>query len=167
MKEDYFAIPLRKKLVFSFGGPAANIIFAMFALALLGIIAEGFNLQAAFIDPIVKTGDMFVAIISALATLFERPDQLSSIAGIIEVGSEFVERGFEGALLFSAIISLNLAVFNLLPVPPLDGGKMLMDTLIKFRPAFSRAYIPLTATGWILLLGLMAYASILDYGRMV
>ena len=166
-EEDYFDLPLHKKIAFSIGGPAANIAFALLALATLGVMAEGFSVQAAIVGPMVKTIDMFAAIIVALSTLFEHPDQLSSIAGIVDVGGQFVEKGFEGALLFSALISLNLAVFNLLPVPPLDGGKIMMDTLVKIRPAFSRAYLPLTAAGWILLLGLMTYASVLDYGRMV
>ena len=71
------------------------------------------------------------------------------------------------AVSFGLMMSLNLAFFNLLPLPPLDGGKILLDLLHWLRPGLSRLYLPVTLGGWLLVAGLMVYATALDVGRLL
>jgi regulator of sigma E protease len=52
--------------------------------------------------------------------------QMSGPIGITKISGEAAEQGFLPLLEVMALISLNLAVFNLLPIPILDGGLMLM-----------------------------------------
>lgn len=68
-------------------------------------------------------------------------EQSSSIVGISAMASEAASSGFADFVLFAAAISLSLGYMNLLPIPPLDGGKILIE-LIQLairRPLSTRA----------------------------
>ena len=76
---------------------------------------------------------------------------------------------FRIALWFTVLININLAIFNLLPIPVLDGGHMLFATISKLR---KRPLPPNFITGtqgafMILLFGLMIYVSGHDISRWV
>lgn len=71
-------------------------------------------------------------------------------------------------LWFGAWLSLNLAVLNLLPIPVLDGGRVVLGLLEKVHPrAVQLVHMPLNILGLILLLSLMAYATVIDILRFV
>jgi len=65
------------------------------------------------------------------------------------------------------MLSLNLAILNLLPLPPLDGGKIVLCLLEKVHPQLARLHFPLAIFGWLCLLGLMGYTTVLDIARHV
>ncbi len=65
------------------------------------------------------------------------------------------------------MISLNLMVFNLLPIPGLDGGKILLALLERIHPKLLKVQVPLTIIGLVFILGLMIYATIMDIGRLL
>ncbi|MBC8203316.1 MAG: site-2 protease family protein [Planctomycetes bacterium] len=60
-------------------------------------------------------------------------DQLRGPVGIIHIGSRIADRGISYLLFFLAIISVNLAVLNFLPLPIVDGGLFLYLLYEKFR----------------------------------
>jgi len=60
-------------------------------------------------------------------------DQLRGPIGIIHIGSRIADRGMSYLLFFLAIISVNLAVLNFLPLPIVDGGLFLYLLYEKFR----------------------------------
>ncbi len=60
-------------------------------------------------------------------------DQLRGPVGIIHIGSRVADRGMSYLLFFLAIISVNLAVLNFLPLPIVDGGLFLYLLYEKFR----------------------------------
>ncbi len=70
-----------------------------------------------------------------------------------------------GLLAFSVLINLNLAVLNLLPLPPLDGGRILFCLLEKVYRPLARMQTPVTLLGWGFVLAVMVYATIQDVGR--
>jgi len=49
---------------------------------------------------------------------------LSGPVGIVQLSSEVVQQGLKPLLNLVAIISISLAIFNLLPIPALDGGRI-------------------------------------------
>src|SRR5215510_4562179 len=74
-----------------------------------------------------KTNSLLI--FKLLGKMIERPvlfKQMSGPIGITMLSGEAAERGFSYLMWVMALISLNLAVFNLLPIPILDGGLMLM-----------------------------------------
>ena len=78
---------------------------------------------------------MPVLIIEAIPLIIERPDL--ALVGPIGAGQLTVEivrtSGFSSILFMGGIISLGLGMFNLFPIPPLDGGGMLVALIEGFR----------------------------------
>ncbi len=97
----------------------------------------------------------FVGFIGFISKLIVRQQVDENVAGIVGVGSAVgvVRRlGISTLMQFTALISINLAVLNILPVPPLDGGHVLFTALeaIRKKPV-KEAY-----RGWITIGGLIA-----------
>ena len=105
-----------------------------------------------------------------VAELFSGSPDFSGIAGpigIAQVGGAAVKEGYAAALLLMALISVNLALFNLLPVPGLDGGRLLFIAAEAVRgKALSKTFsFGLTATGLLLLVVLMVLVTYHDVVR--
>ena len=167
-EDDYFALEPKARIVFSLGGPAANVLFAIPLIALINALSGASSAYGLLAAPFAQAGAMLWAIIGALLSLFSTPDQVSSIVGIATVGGQFTASGLIGTLQFAAIISLNLAVFNLIPLPPLDGGKIALDLIHAASPRLGpMVYVSSCVVGWILLFGLMIYATIHDVARLM
>ena len=68
-------------------------------------------------------------------------DNSTSVVGISIMSSEAAEAGVSTYLTFAALISLSLGFMNLLPIPPLDGGKILIEIIqaISRRQVSARA----------------------------
>jgi regulator of sigma E protease len=62
-------------------------------------------------------------------------------------------------------LSISLAVLNLLPIPVLDGGQIVMSSLEELFPRLVRYRGALTAVGAFLLVSLMVYANVKDVVR--
>ena len=85
--------------------------------------------------------------------------------GIASVGSTAVNQGFFLPLL--ALISLNLALFNLLPVLPLDGGHLFFIAAEKVlgRPVSEQTMGKIAAFGLVLVLALFLFATYADLSK--
>jgi regulator of sigma E protease len=87
------------------------------------------------------------------------------IAGLVGDASKF---GFSAILTFTAFISLNLAVINMLPIPALDGGRLVMvgiEALIR-RPLNQRFVAGANLAGFALLMLLMLVVTVGDISRL-
>lgn len=138
------------------------------------------NKQEALPGAIVEGGRMTVNGVGAITVglyslirdaIMGRAD-FSSVAGpvgIVGLVGDAASYGLTPLLLFTAIISLNLAVINLLPFPALDGGRLLFVGI----EAITKRRIPSAVTGWVNLLGfallmiLMIAVTINDIGRLL
>lgn len=78
---------------------------------------------------------MPVLIIQAIPAIIERPDlALVGPIGAVQLTVEVVRSsGFSNILFMASVISLGLAIFNFLPIPPLDGGGMLVAFIEGIR----------------------------------
>lgn len=161
-EEDYFKIPVRQRFVFSLGGPLANLILPVFLFAIVNAMKSGISISGLFIKPWEQTVAHFMQILNTLPMLFTHPDKLSGVVGIVSQGGAFIGKNLSNGLMFTIIISLNLAVLNLLPIPGLDGGKIFMSLLEKIHPKAVRWQMPITVAGLALLFGLMIYVTVLD-----
>lgn len=83
---------------------------------------------------------------------------------VVKVGQEAVGDGWITMLRFAGIISLNLAIFNLLPIPALDGGRLLMIVLEKIigRKRVSQYEGYVNTVGMVLLISLLIGVTIKD-----
>jgi regulator of sigma E protease len=88
------------------------------------------------------------------------------IAGLVGDASRF---GFTAILTFTAFISLNLAVINMLPIPALDGGRLVMvgiEAIIR-RPLNQRFVANANLAGFALLMLLMLFVTVGDISRLI
>jgi regulator of sigma E protease len=117
-----------------------------------------------------KTWDMTVLTVKGLWKLVSRQIDSSNIGGPIQIATEAGKQAKDGMAslaLFTAIISVNLAVLNLLPVPMLDGGHLLFFVIeaILGRPLSLRKREVAQQVGFVLLMMLMVYALYNDLVR--
>ncbi|MBN1533131.1 MAG: site-2 protease family protein [Spirochaetes bacterium] len=165
-EKDYFAIPILKRIVFAAGGPVINILAAVL---LLGVVraAQGAGPLGAAAEGIADAARTLAAMAASIPRIVGSPESLSGVVGIVAQGGDFIAGGLLRALRFSALISLNLALINLLPFPVFDGGKMLLCAAEGLHPALRRLHVPLSIAGWVLVLFLMVYVTVVDIGRII
>jgi len=131
---------------------------------------EPYNPVLALGHGTAKTWDMTVLTVKGLWKLVSRQIDSSNIGGPIQIATEAgrqAKDGMASLALFTAIISVNLAVLNLLPVPMLDGGHLLFFVIegVLGRPLSLRKREVAQQVGFVLLMLLMVYALYNDLVR--
>ena len=164
-EEAFDKIPLKNRILFSLAGPAANILGAFLCLSLMNIVKLGWSVDSVIYLPLEQIWQTALQIGAAIPLLFSQPEHLSGIVGIVAAGGAHAGLSFVKLLQFSALLNANLAIFNLLPILPLDGGKIVIGLLRKIYQPLRRLEVPLTVGGWVLLAGLTLYATALDLAR--
>lgn len=111
-------------------------------------------------------------VVVGLVKAIQRKISAKDIGGpilIVQAASEQAKNGFESLLHFMAVISINLGILNLLPIPILDGGHLLFITLetVMRRPLDTRHREIAQQVGLVILLCLMAFAFYNDIGRVI
>jgi regulator of sigma E protease len=162
---EFFGIDVWRRIVFWLGGPAANFVSAALLLAGANWMLDGFSLRGMLIEPWLQTGDLTVRLLAVIPAIFTHPDQLSGVVGIVAAGKSVMSEGALSTVRFAVLLNLNLAVFNLLPIAPLDGGKILCGLLEKIHPRLARLHTGFAIVGLVLILGLMLYTTVLDVVR--
>ena len=69
----------------------------------------------------------------------------------------------------SALITINLGIFNMLPLPALDGGKfvfLLYEAITKRKPN-PKVEVAVTVIGFVLIFGLLIFATWNDIARLI
>lgn len=95
-------------------------------------------------------------------------NDLSGPVGIVSAIGEAVKYGLDDLLRLAALITINLGIFNLLPLPALDGGKLLFLLIegIVGKPVPEKIQIAFNAAGMVMLMMLMIFATFHDFTRM-
>ncbi|AEA34461.1 RIP metalloprotease RseP [Hippea maritima] len=119
---------------------------------------------------IQETIYMTKLIIVGLVKLIERVIPTSEIGGpimIIDFAGKAASAGLGAFLWFIAVISINLGILNLLPIPVLDGGHLLFYTIeaVRGKPVSEKAQENFQKIGIALLLALMLFAFVNDFRR--
>ncbi len=95
-------------------------------------------------------------------------DQLGGVVSIVDVTAKVSSVGITALLFFTALISVNLGVLNLLPIPALDGGHIvfnLYEMITKRKPNEEIMY-KLTLMGWAILLSVMLLGLYNDMNKL-
>jgi len=163
--QEFFEIPVGKRIVFSLGGPVANFAFALVLLAVARWWTNGLSWNGLFVWPLTELARQSLALLAVLPQLFTRPDQFSGVVGIVSIGKTLVGSGLLSAISFAVLLNLNLAIFNLLPISPLDGGKILCALLEKIDRRLVKLQTGFAMVGLVMLLALMLYTTVLDVVR--
>ncbi|MEA3330591.1 MAG: RIP metalloprotease RseP [Campylobacterota bacterium] len=97
------------------------------------------------------------------------PKELGGVITIVKLTSDASAAGWMSVLFFAALISVNLGVLNLLPIPALDGGHIMFNLyeLLFRREASEAIIIKLTIAGWVILFSLMGLGLYNDVNRLM
>jgi regulator of sigma E protease len=143
------------------------------SLALVAPVDYGFfgAVQEGTLSTIDLTKRVAVGIFTFFGDIFTGNADLSSVAGpvgIVGHVGDAAEQGMISLLFFTALISINLAVINLLPIPALDGGRLV---LVVIEAVTRRPLSPLLAgrvnvIGFLFLIGVMVAVTISDVWKL-
>ena len=125
---------------------------------------------AAIKQGIVLTNDWIVRTLTGILGIFRKAD-VKNVGGpvvIISMLTKGATTSFHIFLILLAIISINLAILNLIPLPILDGGQLLFYTIeaIIGRPLPSKVREYIHIASWLLVMGLVIYLSVFDIARL-
>ncbi len=145
------------------GGTRMNIGFTVYALARtpLNVLKESVNSELYY------SRIIFTSLIDLLQGR-ESINNLSGPVGIVSAISQAASYGLTDVVEMLVLITVNLGVFNLLPIPALDGGRLVflgVEAVIR-RPVSERLQENLTLATFVLLFGLMIFATYNDVIRL-
>ncbi|MEA1916328.1 MAG: RIP metalloprotease RseP [Campylobacterota bacterium] len=95
--------------------------------------------------------------------------ELGGVVSIVKITSDASASGWMALFFFAALISVNLGILNLLPIPALDGGHIMFNLyeLITKQIPSEAVLVKLTVAGWVVLLGLMSLGLYNDINRLM
>jgi len=118
-------------------------------------------------DETLKATTMIITSLQKLIQGVVPAKELGGVVSIVQVTAQASEAGIIALFALTALISVNLGVLNLLPIPALDGGHIMFniyELLTKKAPSKKVLYI-MTIAGWVFLLSLMAFTIFNDLFR--
>ena len=130
-------------------------------------------------DPISALGFAWDKTLESSKMIFQGVQKLiqgiipsSEVGGVISIGkviSDASESSIIALLAITALISVNLGVLNLLPIPALDGGHIMFNLyeIIARRKPSDRVFMFLTLAGWFILASLMLLGIYNDINRLL
>jgi regulator of sigma E protease len=143
---------------------------------MIGIVPGGVKqVNYDFTDSIVYAWDKTIwastLIFQSVQKLIQGIVPASEVGGVISIGkviSDASDTGIVSLFIIAALISVNLGVLNLLPIPALDGGHIMFNIyeIITKRAPSPKALINLTIAGWVVLFGLMGLGLYNDINRL-
>lgn len=144
-------------------------------MASLGVAAEfgrsRMSVPGALVESLSYIGLTFMAIITLFnpATFSESVQDATSIIGISYIAADAARTDPIRYAGIVAAISLSLGVINILPIPPLDGGKVAVELIERFagRQIPRRISLGMSAVGALLLFSLIFYLMYADIMRFI
>ena len=99
-----------------------------------------------------------------ISNFSENAQQVAGPVAIVAVGAELARNDLGNLFQFGALISINLAIINILPLPALDGGQLAFLTVegVTGKPLPSRLQDGIMQTGLVLLLSLGVFIIVRD-----
>ncbi len=112
---------------------------------------------------------MFVDFVSGLIQKGEISANVAGPVGIAQMTHLFVQEGFISVLRFVAVLSLSLAVINILPFPALDGGRLffILIEFVRGKPVPQKWESYVHAFGYVLILMLILVVTYSDIVRLI
>jgi len=120
-------------------------------------------------DETKKASLLIFQSVQKLITGVVSTDQLGGIITIVDVTAQASSAGILALFFFTALISVNLGVLNLLPIPALDGGHIMFNLyeMLRGKAPSDNAMYYITLVGWGALISLMVLGLYNDINRLL
>lgn len=167
-KKQYRSLPFWKRSVIVLAGIAVNLLFAILAFIFIySVIGIDLTMQSGEVvhynaTPLqsLQAGFVYIAtVFQAIIGLFnpqtaaQTVSESSSIVGIAVMSADFFSKGLIDALFFMAALSVSLGLMNLIPIPPLDGGRFLVEVIQKI----TGRDVPMKVLGYVSMAGMALF----------
>jgi len=128
------------------------------------------SLPSSIVDGFRSANNLIVRIVSFLGMLFTGKLGVDTLGGpilITQMAGDMARWGMDYLLVFLAFFSVNLCIFNLLPLLPFDGGHLMLLLYegVMQRPVNRRLREIFAQAGFILIILLMLFVVVLDINR--
>ena len=119
-----------------------------------------------------ETWSITSSTLTALGQMFTGTRSPTELGGIIRIGAiagDMAQAGFIAVITFTAILSINLGLINLFPIPMLDGGHLVFYALeaIKGGPVSEKVQEYAFRFGFAVLIGMMLFANLNDIVQLI
>lgn len=116
---------------------------------------------------VVETWRITVSTLKALGQMFTGTRSATELGGIIRIGAiagDMAQAGLLAIITFTALLSINLGLINLFPIPMLDGGHLVFYGIeaLKGKPVSERVQEYAFRFGFTILIGMMLFANLND-----
>ncbi len=145
-------------------------------IGLIGFVPEfvrqRYGPAAAVAQGVRRTGEITVTYVRLVGQIIRAGALLRNLGGPVAAGGELVRagrRGVEDFLLVTASLSIIIGIFNLIPVPALDGGRLafLLVEAVRRRPVNPRREGYIHLVGFVLLILLLIFLTAQDMQRLL
>jgi len=157
--------PIWKRLLIVLAGPVVNIFFGLFVF---WVLASIYN--KGMYEGLVVVKRYIVSIGQSFISLFNNAPKEAAIVGPVGISEMIVDTSslFDFVYLLS-VISVSLGITNLLPIPALDGGKILILIIefIRRKPMKEDTELTITGIGLLVLLTIAVMTTVNDVGRLM
>jgi regulator of sigma E protease len=128
-------------------------------------------LRAVF-EAVKETKNVTTGTLTALGQIFTGTRSATELGGLIRIGTmagDMAQAGLVAVITFTALLSINLGLINLFPIPVLDGGHLVFYALeaVKGSPVPEKAQEFAFRVGFTLLIGLMVFANLNDILQLI
>ncbi|MCB2185931.1 MAG: RIP metalloprotease RseP [Deltaproteobacteria bacterium] len=136
------------------------------------VVTWKLSLGEAFVESFAKTYEASRLIFLTVVKLVQAKVSPKTLGGpifIAQVAGEAARQGLDSLLEFAALISVNLAILNFLPMPPLDGGQIFFFLVeaVRRKPVSVRVREKFQQVGVVLLVALMVMVFYNDIARLI
>lgn len=168
-------VSIPKRIAIVAAGAIVNIVFGIIVYFLL-VTTVGLQFADPAKDTIlnriyyggINTGDFIVSIFDSVKMLFTNGVSAEQMTGPVGISQIVVQAtGFANYIYILAVISVSLGVTNLLPIPALDGGKivLLIVEAIRRKKITVETEAKITLIGFSILIALSLYVTYYDITR--
>lgn len=171
-KQQYRSLPFWKRSVIILAGPVVNLLFAVLLFIVLFSII-GFDvtntqtgeISHMTVSPLqaIQAGFTYIGmVVSAVVGLFnpatfgDTVSNSTSVMGIAVMAKEYADLGLVMFGQFVAMISVSLGIMNLIPIPPLDGGRFAIEVFQKI----SKKFVSLKALNYMSTVGMLLFVGL-------
>lgn len=155
---------ISKRIAIVLAGGMVNLLFGVVLYFLIVVVKT--NVSSA----IHYTKEFLFSLFDGLRLLFTGNVGFDQLTGPVGISNMIIHTsGLDNYLYLFALISVSLGVTNLLPFPPLDGGKVILLIIeaIRKKPLGEKTETQLQLLGFALLIGLSIFVTFHDITRVL
>lgn len=130
------------------------------------------NVPSAIVEAVAETKEVTIGTLTALGQMVTGTRSPKELGGLIRIGAmagDMAQAGLIAVITFTALLSINLGLINLFPIPVLDGGHLVFYAVeaVRGSPIPEKGQEYAFRVGFTLLIGIMVFANLNDILQLI